>query len=383
MRIVILTTDNREPRKDYDNPIPHFGTAPAALLQGLAMLPEVEVHVVSCIRQAVKSPEKIAPNTYFHSLVVPKIGWMKTLFQGCVRASRRKIQEIQPDIVHGQGTEADCSLSAIFSGRPNILTLHGNLRIISVLNGDKPFSYMWLAARLEGFVLPRTNGVLCITDYTRGAVKDLARRTWVLPNAVDKSFFDVEARPEMSAPPVGLCVGTICTRKNQNAFIRALDELAKKRPFKIIFVSEPAKGEYGAEFHRLVGERSWCEHAGFLDRERLKARLATASFVVLPTREDNCPMVVLEAMAAGVPVLASKVGGVPELMESEQTGIFCDPARPESFSEGVERMVTDRELRQRLVVEARAEALKRFHPQAIARKHLEIYGEVLGKSPRP
>src|SRR5580658_7833354 len=115
MRIVILTTDNREPHKDYDNPAPYFGTAPAALLQGLAMVPEAEVHVVSCIRRPVKSPEKLAPNIHFHSLVVPKIGWMKTLFQGCVRASRRKIQEIQPDIVHGQGTEADCSLSAIFS----------------------------------------------------------------------------------------------------------------------------------------------------------------------------------------------------------------------------------------------------------------------------
>ena len=94
MRIVVLTTDNREPHKDYANPQPHFGTAPAALLQGLALIPEIEVHVVACIRQPVSSPEKIAPNTYFHSLVVPQLGWMKTLFQGCVRAARRKISSI-------------------------------------------------------------------------------------------------------------------------------------------------------------------------------------------------------------------------------------------------------------------------------------------------
>jgi len=380
MRIVILTTDNREPHKDYNNPVPHFGTAPAALLQGLAMIPEVEVHVVACIRRPVQSPEKIAPNTFFHSLVVPKIGWMKTLFQGCVRAARRKIQEIKPDIVHGQGTEADCSLSAIFSGHPNILTLHGNLRIIAALNRDRPFSYMWLAARLEGFVLPRTNGVICITNYTRDAVKDLARRTWVLPNAVDKSFFDVQAAPDISAPPIGLCVGTICLRKNQNAFIRALDPLAKEKKFKIIFASEPARDAYGAEFHQLVRERPWCEHIGFLNREQLKARLATATFVVLPTREDNCPMVVLEGMAAGVPVLASKVGGVPDLIEPEKTGLFCDPGRPESFREGIERIVADRQWAQQLAATARAEALRRFHPQVIARQHLEIYREVLNKS---
>jgi glycosyltransferase involved in cell wall biosynthesis len=379
MRIVILTTDNRELNKDYGNPAPHFGTAPTALLQGLAMIPEAEVHVVSCIRRPVQSPEKIAPNTFFHSLVVPQIGWMKTLFQGCVRAARKKIREIHPDIVHGQGTERDCAISAIFSGFPNVLTLHGNMRIIAALNHEKPFSYNWLAARLEGFVLPRTQGVVCITQHTRNAVKDLAQRTWVLPNAVDQSFFDVQARPDAFQPPMGLCVGTICPLKNQNAFIRALDPLAGEKRFKIIFAGEPAREAYGEEFLRLVRERPWCEHIGFINREQLKARLATASFVALPTREDNCPMVVLEAMAAGVPVMASKVGGVPDLIEPETTGLFCDPARPENFREGVEKLLDNRPWARQLAENARAEALGRFHPRVIAQKHLEIYREVTGK----
>jgi glycosyltransferase involved in cell wall biosynthesis len=377
MRIVVLTTDNREPHKDYANPQPHFGTAPAALLQGLAMMPEMEVHVVSCIRQPVTSPEKIAPNIFFHSLVVPKTGWMKTLFQGCVRAARKKIREIRPDIVHGQGTEADCSLSAIYSGFPNVLTLHGNLRSVARINGDPPFSYNWMAARLEGFVLPRTDGVVCITNYTRSAVKDLARRTWLLPNAVDMSFFDVQAAPDLTAPPVGLCVGTICGYKNQNAFIRALDPFAKEKKFRLVFLGQPGAGDYGREFLQLVRERPWCEHTGFVNREQLKSRLKTATFLALPTREDNCPMVVLEAMAAGVPVLASKIGGVPDLIESEKTGLFCDPDRPESFCEGVAKLLADRNFARQLATAARAEALRRFHPLVIARRHLEIYREVV------
>ena len=377
MRIVVLTTDNREPHKDYANPQPHFGTAPAALLHGLAMLPEIEVHVVSCIRQPVKSPEKIASNTFFHSLVVPKMGWMKTLFQGCVRTARKKIQEIQPDIVHGQGTEADCSISAIYSGFPNVLTLHGNMRSVARINGDGPFSYNWVAARLEGFVLPRTDGVVCITNYTRNAVKDLARRTWILPNAVDASFFDVQAAPDLTAPPVGLCVGTICGYKNQNDFIRALDPLAKEKKFKLVFIGQVIKGDYGREFLQLVRERDWCEHVGSASREQLKVRLKTATFFALPTREDNCPMVVLEAMAAGVPVLASKIGGVPDLIESEKTGLFCDPDRPESFREAMEKLLADREFARQLATTAKAEALRRFHPQVVARQHLEIYRQAL------
>jgi glycosyltransferase involved in cell wall biosynthesis len=379
MRIVVLTTDNREPHKDYANPQPHFGTAPAALLQGLAMIPEIEVHVVSCIRRAVTSPEKIAPNTFFHSLVVPKIGWIRTAFQGCVRASRGKIREIQPDIVHGQGTEADCSLSAIFSGVPNVLTLHGNMRLIAALNRERPFSYNWIVARLEGFALPRTDGVVCITNYTRNAVKNLAPQTWLLPNAVDAGFFDLQAKPDLSAPPIGLCVGTIDSRKNQNEFIRSLDPLAREKKIKMFFAGVPAKDAYGEEFLRLVRERPWCEHVGFINREQLKARLASASFLALPTREDNCPMVVLEAMAAGVPVLASKIGGVPDLIESEKTGLFCDPARPETFREGVARLLADRALAQQLAATAKAEARRRFHPLVVARQHLEIYRQVIGE----
>jgi len=377
MRIVILTIDNREHFKHYDKPVPYFGTAPTALLQGLAMIPEAEVHVVSCIRRPIESPAKLAPNIFFHSLVVPKIGWMKTLFQGCVRATRKKIRELQPDIVHGQGTEADCCMNAVFSGYPNVLTLHGNMRLVAALNRVKPFSYNWLAARLEGFVLPRTDGVVCITNYTRNAVQALARRTWVLPNAVDESFFDVQAAPDTSAPPIGLCVGTICLRKNQNAFIRALDPLAQKTKFKIIFASEPPTDAYGQEFLQLIKERPWCEHIGFINREQLRAQLAAASFVVLPTREDNCPMVVLEAMAAGVPVLASKVGGVPDLIEPGKTGLFCDPERPDTFREGVEKILADRPWMQQLALTAKAEARRRFHPLVVAQKHLEIYREVL------
>ena len=48
----------------------------------------------------------------------PKIGWLRTLYQGCVRATRRKLREIQPDIVHGQGTERDCAIGAVLSGFP-------------------------------------------------------------------------------------------------------------------------------------------------------------------------------------------------------------------------------------------------------------------------
>ena len=379
MKIALLTTDNRQPFRQYEKPEPFFGTAPEALLQGFKQLPDLEVHVVSCIRQPVRSPQKLAPNIYFHSVVVPKIGWMRTLYQGCIRATRKKLHEIQPDIVHGQGTELDCGISATFSGFPNVLTIHGNMRSIARVNCVKPFSFNWVAARLEGFVLPRTDGVVCITNYTKAAVAGLARRTWVLPNAVDQSFFDVDSSPDPAHPPIGLCVGTVCFHKNQNDFIRALDPLAARKKFQITFLGQVVNDAYGTEFLQLVKDRPWCKFAGWAGRGQLKEHFRTASFLALPTREDNCPMVVLEAMAAGVPVVASHVGGVPDLIQPEITGLFCDPLHPESFASGIGRLLDNPVWSRQLAVAAKIDAHARFHPHVVAHRHVEIYRDVLGK----
>src|SRR5277367_4226005 len=214
MKIAILTTDNRQNYAQFRKTEPWFGTAPEALFQGFAARPDTEVHVVSCTQQAMRSPEKIADNIFFHSLVIPKIGWLRTSYLGCIRAVRKKLKEIRPDIVHGQGTERDCAISAVFSGFPNVLTLHGNMRLIAKIERARPFSFWWLAARLEAFTLPRSDGIVCITNYTRAAVANLAKKTWVVPNAVDTGFFDVRPETHSDYPPVILCIGAVGFRKN-------------------------------------------------------------------------------------------------------------------------------------------------------------------------
>jgi glycosyltransferase involved in cell wall biosynthesis len=383
MRVAFLTSDSRGFFTDYKNPVPEFGTAPEALLQGFALLPDVEVHVVSCARAKMNSPGKLAPNIFFHSLYVPKIGWMRTAYQGCIRAVRKKLKEIRPDIVHGQGTERDCAINAVFSGFPNVLTIHGNMRLIAKVNRARPFSFQWLAARLERLTLPRSAGVVCISQYTRQVVMDLARRTWVVPNAVDASFFEVNARPAAGAPARMLCVGHVCVRKNQNAFIRALDALAVSHKFELRFLGAANETDaYGREFFSLVKARPWCVYHGLAGREELKALLRQASVLVLPSLEDNCPMTVLEAMAAGVPVVASKVGGLPDLIEEGKTGFFCDPLDAASMAAAIEKVLANPPAAAEVARQAKRRGRERFHPEVIARRHLEIYREVNPDPPK-
>jgi glycosyltransferase involved in cell wall biosynthesis len=382
MRIAVVTTDNRDRLRTYDAVTPLFGPAPEALLQGFALLPEVEVHVVVCARAPMRSPEKVAPNVFFHCLLVPKIGWMRTLFQGCIRAVRKKLKGIQPKVVHGQGTEGHYALSAVFSGFPNVITLHGNMRSLAKLLKPRPFSYDWLAARLEGFAIPRSQGVVCLTRYTQNAVADLARRTWVVPNAVDPAFFEIAATPPPDKTPRILCVGLICPWKNQIAFIRALDSLAANHRFEVVFLGHASPGRpYDDEFLNLVESRSWCLHAGYANREKLKEYLCGATLLALPSLEDNCPMVVLEAMAAGVPVVAAEIGGVPDLIEDGETGFLCDPHDGRSICAVIEKALVNRARMLEIARLARLQARERFHPRVVARRHIEIYRELLENGP--
>ena len=81
-------------------------------------------------------------------------------------------------------------------------------------------------------------------------------------------------------------------------------------------------GDARAEFTRRLEEHAWCEHHGLAGREELKQALSRATAIVLPSREDNCPMVILEAMAAGVPVIASRIDGNVGLLGDDYPGYF-------------------------------------------------------------
>lgn len=377
MRIALLTTDAREPHKEYGKPAPYFGTAPEALLEGFKALPDAEVHVVSCLQQMPgSSPDTLAPNIHYHPLHVPKSGWLRTGYQGCIRAVRRRLREIQPDIVHGQGTERDCALSAVLSGFPNVLTIHGNMHSIARLKHARPPDFYWFAARLETFALARTAGVVAISTYTRDLVAGRTRRTWLVPNAVHPSFFNLPRHP--AEPPEVLCVAHIDERKNQIRLIEALEPLQPSTGLRLLFAGAgPPDSSYFRKFTREVARRGWCSHIGVLDRAALHAALARASAAVLPSLEDNCPMVILEAAAAGVPVAASRVGGIPDLVRHGETGLLFDPADPAAIREAVQGLLADPAAAARLAAHALSAARTNFDPPAVARRHVEIYHEVL------
>jgi glycosyltransferase involved in cell wall biosynthesis len=381
MRIVQLTNDNREIRKKYDLHEPVFGPAPEALLEGFKALgDEVEVHVVSCLQQMPRrSPKKLADNIFYHPLHVPKIGWLRTGYQGCIRATRRAIRGLQPDIVHGQGTERDCAMCAVFAGFPNVLTIHGNMQRVAEFMDAKPLTYYWFASKLERLCLKRTDGIVAISAYTQRNVAPYTGCSWLVPNAVHPSFFDLLREPATSLRI--LCPANIAAHKNQIGLIKALDPLAKEQCFRLLFAGSGGEEDpYFREFIQAIAYRPWCEYLGSLSAVELKKQMSSAYMGILPSFEDNCPMVILEAAAARLPFAASKVGGIPDLIADRKSGMLLNPRDPGSIRECVKSMLEEPELVGRMSSVAYEHAIRRFAADVVARQHVRIYRDVLQRT---
>lgn len=387
MRIALLSGDGRGFFKEYKCSGPGFGTAPAALIQGFAVTPGLEVHVISCARTVMNSPAKLAPNIYFHSLFVPKIGWMSTGYQGCIRAARKKLKVIQPDIVHGQGTERECAISAVLSGFPNVVTIHGNMNALSALHRSPFGSYQWLAARLEDFTLPRTHGIICISDYVKNLVERYHVPTWIVPNAVQMMFFDSpRAKPAAAARPLLINVGVVSERKRQPEVLGLLESLrAEGLSFDTIFVGRCGTGsDYSRGFEARL-DKANSQYGGFeriesLDDTAFCELYDRASAMIHFSKEESFGLTFAEAIARGLYLFASDVGAIRDIARGVTGVEIFDPNAWEQLKSSIRRWLVSAESRQPRPQTPPSEFVQRYHPAAIARRHVEIYEEVLGST---
>ncbi len=381
VKIALLTTDSREHYKEYHRHDPFFGTAPEALLTGFALLPEIEVHVISCLQQPVSSPEKIAPNIWYHGLHVSKSGWLRTGYQGCIRAVRRAVRRIQPDIVHGQGTERDCAFTAVLSGAPSVITIHGNMAELARLFRARVGTYNWFAAKMENFALRRTAGVFCNSGYTEDLVRLRTARTWRVPNAIRREFFDTPFSGQQATRATLLNVGVISVRKRQLELLEVIRDLHREGlPLHIQFIGLADSGDrYAREFLERVGiatNEGYASYLGLLPTPELIRRFDQAQALVHFPSEEAFGLAVPEALARNLRLYASAVGGIVDILSGVPDAQLFAVNDWTALRDALRSWVKGGFARS---TSGREHVLARYHPKLIAQRHYEIYTELLSR----
>ena len=180
-------------------------------------------------------------------------------------------------------------------------------------------------------------------------------RLCIIPNAVKGNFEKVatdRSRPEETDPPIILFVGAVGMRKGMDVLLAALVDLQRKDVrFQAIIVGGtyfPGDLErFESEFHDRLRPGSF-EFVGPQENEELIARLLQSSVFVLPSRAENLPVALLEAMACGTAVIATAVGSVPDVIQDWENGVLVPPNDSEALSEAMAALLADGQLRNRL-----------------------------------
>jgi len=214
-----------------------------------------------------------------------------------------------------------------------------------------------------------TNRLICNAEMLRTrAVQELGvppERVAVVPNCVDTERFR-PAKPHPEGPPRLVSVSRLVDDKDPmnlvEAFALVLREVPKAR---LTLVGDgPLRPQVEARLAALGLGHAVDIITGCGE---VRPHLAQADVFALASRREGSPNAILEAMASGLPVVASRTGGIPDLVEHERTGFLTEPANPVGLSKALARLLTDRELCTSLGAAGRDKAVRAHSPEAMLR----------------
>jgi glycosyltransferase involved in cell wall biosynthesis len=273
----------------------------------------------------------------------------------------RQLRAFRPHAVLAQGAhEAAAALTARKLAQVEtavIADIHGDWRTPTRLYGSRVRSVLNpLADRTALTALRHADGIRTVTAYTSDLVRELGLEpTDEFPAYMDfDSFLQTPPQP-LPDRPHALFVGVLERYKNVDGLAAAWRRAAPRVPdAELQLVGAGTLQLFVEELVRDVpGQTSWTAR---LTQPEISAALDDSSVLVLPSRSEGMGRVVVEAFCRGRGVVASRVGGIPDLVEDGTNGILVEPGDPDALADALVRVLSDRELAERLGAAAAASA---------------------------
>lgn len=224
--------------------------------------------------------------------------------------------------------------------------------------------------------LRSSDSLIAVSDESARELREItdSPNITVITNAIDTSVFDGGGSSANDGAVKLLFVGAIGKLKGERDLIRALAILRKSKPnIKVSILG------YGAEsLQDYCDELGVSEFIEFLGAVSMQDRIGffhDADIFILPTFAEAMPMSVIEAMAAGLPVVTTPVGGIPELIEDGETGLLFPPGDVETLAEKIEFLLNDKDARINIGEKARKKAREQMDFQVYTEKlraHLPV-----------
>jgi glycogen(starch) synthase len=267
---------------------------------------------------------------------------------------------------------------------PLVLTVHTSLHHTLAVSDLRSAVLKTLGGQIERWGEHSAEAVLVITPrLSKLLISDGAaeNRIHVIPPGVNPSLFEGPFEDPFSGVgrPRVLFVGRLAPQKGVDTLVAAAG-LLKDPCAQVLLVGDgPERKALERETERLgVGDR--LHFVGFVTHDRLPAAMAHADVLVLPSLYEELGTVLLEAMQAGLPIVASETGGIPDVIEDGVNGLLVPPGDPEALARGIDRILSDGDLARRLS-EGAQERGKDYDWEVLAERVLRVYqGLTAGRS---
>lgn len=348
-------------------------------------------HVVICLTTADEFVQRITVK----DVQVIALGMRPGYDMRCYRELRRLLVELRPDIIHSRNMAAlEAQLCGI--GLPGVKRVHGEHgREVNDIDGSN-WKYLLFRKFMRLFVDRYIAVSQDIENWLISTVGVNASKVRQIYNGVDhRQFVPQSVKPLALLPQqwrnldgivvVGT-VGRLTPVKDQQLLLRAVATLRRDHPdlgnrLRLLVVGD---GPLYPALSRMVDELALQDVAWLAgDRNDVSLLLHVMDIFVLPSLGEGISNTVLEAMASGLPVIATAVGGNVELVEEGFNGRLIPSGNCQALADAMAYLITESEERARLGANARARVCQRFDWSRTVNDYLSVYDELLGRSTGP
>jgi glycosyltransferase involved in cell wall biosynthesis len=330
-----------------------------------------EVHVVAILDHNL--PKESTQNGFcVHRVKTVEIPLLRNTIYGI--KSLFVVKKIKPDIVHSQST------SVHNAGLPAFL-IKKILKLPYVVWDQGSEDLSRLGKPFRKTIIKNSDAAIALTNDTKRAMQKICDMPIsVIPNGVEFNKFENLSRHDLrnklkikKDEKVIIFVGRLHPIKGLPYLIEAMKIIYQKCPkSKLLIVGD---GEEKNNLENLVKKLNLnvcATFIGMVPNETVPEYMVASDVFVLPSLSEGFPVVILEAMASALPIVTTKVRGLPEIIKNGVNGILVEPRNSEEIAEKVLLLLNNNELRQR-ISEKNKEKVKKYGWEDVAGKLEEIY----------
>lgn len=322
------------------------------------------------------SVHRIGPVSGLAKIFFPVSGFLK---------ARRLMKVSRYNAVHAYqasyGGGAAWLLKTLYPKLPFILTMQEGKKL-----NAQPLILNWL----RRMIIKKADAVTVISRYLENFVRGTAsdKKIHLIPNGVDLEKFQIPSHKLQTTLKFQdqnyqtiISVSRLVPKNGLSDLIRAFNifneyyEL-QATSYKLLIIGDGPQREELFGLTKELGLEDKIVFAGNIPNENVHEYLASSSVFVRPSLSEGLGTAFLEAMAAGVPVIGTATGGIPDFLKNGETGLFCNIGDPQDIADKIKMILMDDELRNRLILNARKFVEEHYDWNKIAAKFRNLYATI-------